>query len=137
MVNARAKGQRGEREAIAVLQPIVDVVYGPGVLVLERNLTQTRGGGYDIVGLPWLALEVKRQESGSSSQWWRQTIRQAKPGQVPVLMWRGNRQPWRYRTALPVVTGQWQVGPLAMDIDHDEFMRVFFALLHWHKEPRT
>src|SRR5699024_4186713 len=62
---------------------------------VERNLMQTAKGGYDLVGVDWLAVEVKRQETLNVNGWWKQTLEQASEGQTPVLLYRKNRQPWR------------------------------------------
>lgn len=103
MVNARAKGQRGEREVVKLLQPVVNRIYGEhglAVVDLERNLMQSRNGGYDIVGLDWLALEVKRHEKVIQSGvngWWAQTLRQCQAGQEPVLFFRPNQLQWTVR----------------------------------------
>lgn len=102
MVNrAKAKGSKGEYDAINLLQPIVNRVYGEEGLTpptLKRNLEQTRSGGCDLVGLDWLALEVKRQETLNLNAWWQQTITSAKQiGAEPVLMYRQNNKPWRIR----------------------------------------
>ena len=109
-VNVRSKGQRGEREAAAVLNGWSDEVTGylglPS-LVLSRNLDQTRLGGYDLTGIDWLALEVKRQENLSLPAWWRQAVKQAKGDQVPMLMYRQSRQPWRFLVRLKT----YHVGP--------------------------
>lgn len=138
-VNGRNKGKAGEREAIGVLQPIVDRVYsslGFESPVLERNLSQTRGGGYDLQGLPWLAVEVKRQESIQVNQWWNQTLRQAQEGQVPLLMWRVNRKPWNFRTRLPVVIGTFMgtpaTGPkLDIDLNLNQFELFLESEINW------
>lgn len=99
-VNIRSKGQRGEREAIDLIEswckPVTDALQLPPV-ALSRNLVQSREGGYDVIGLDWLALEVKRHENLQVSTWWKQALRQAKEGQIPVLMYRQNRTPWRFR----------------------------------------
>ena len=98
---ARDKGQRAERVVIKLLQPIVDKVYMEAGLVdktpsLERNLMQSNKGGYDIVGLEWLALEVKHQETLQVAQWWEQARRQAgDSGKVPVLIYKKNNVKWR------------------------------------------
>lgn len=134
MVNARSKGQRGEREAIKWLQPIVDEVMGEGVISLERNLDQWRAGGFDVVGLEWMALEIKRRESFNLNQWWVQTVKQAGTDQVPVLLHRRNHQPWRARVLAPVVTGQWQCPPLVLDMEADQFETWLRYMIWWHKE---
>lgn len=110
---ARGKGQRGEREVIALLQPIVDEEcqrVGRGKVELSRNLLQTREGGCDIAGMEWMALEVKRVENQSMiNQWWQQTLRQAGPTsgggvheRVPVLLYRPNNVAWKCRMRVPI-----------------------------------
>lgn len=92
---SRDKGQRGEREVIQLLQPVVNRVFaevGREPPKLERNLMQSREGGHDLVGLEWLALEVKRHETLSVGSWWEQTKKQAGTSKVPVLFYRQNGQ---------------------------------------------
>lgn len=92
---SRNKGQRGEREVIQLLQPVVNRVFmgiGREPPKLERNLLQTREGGHDLVGLEWLALEVKRHETLQVNQWWEQTKKQAGDKKVPILFYRQNGQ---------------------------------------------
>lgn len=98
MVHVVNKGKNGEREVVNLLQPYVNRVYeclGMEAPDLLRNQMQTAVGGYDIVGLPWLALEVKRQEQLSLNAWWAQVTKAAKPEQVPVVIFRQNRQKWQ------------------------------------------
>ena len=59
-----------------------------------RNKNQSDGGGYDIDGISWLALEVKRQETLNINNWWKQAVRQASPQQVPVLIYKQNHKKW-------------------------------------------
>lgn len=108
---SRNKGQAGEREfarltmeAIAKLPHVKDVT-------LKRNLMQTAEGGFDLVGIHGLALEIKRQERLNLSAWWKQTILQANridynlglasvgcrplaPVKMPVLAYRQNKCKW-------------------------------------------
>jgi hypothetical protein len=107
---SRNKGQRGEREVIKLLQPIIDKAYkecGIEAAVLERNLMQSNKGGFDIVGLEWLALEVKFQEAEKLNDWWQQCVTQAsrpvdngdgtkvwKRVKEPVLIYRKSRAAW-------------------------------------------
>jgi len=97
-INVRAKGQRGEREVIDILQTYVDDVrlrYRLQPVVLQRNTLQAHLGGCDIHGLPGFAFEVKFQENVQVSQWWLQTVRQATNlNAIPVLLYRAVRQPW-------------------------------------------
>lgn len=97
-VNSRSKGKRGEREIITLIQPIVSSVYLSLDLdppILERNLMQSARGGFDIEGLDWIAIEVKRQEKFEIAKWWQQTIKQAGDDREPVLIYRKNHVPWR------------------------------------------
>lgn len=137
MLNVRTKGQTGEREAAALVgewaKPVTDAI-GCGPVTLTRNLVQSRQGGYDLVGLDWLALEVKRHETLQLNQWWSQTLRQAGPGQLPVLMYRKNRTPWRFRAL--VTTAHY--GPIAsaacpgITVDMDvEAARLWFQTELW------
>ena len=82
---SRNKGARGEREAAKLL---LGWLAEAGIDAdIHRNADQTRSGGFDLVGLPWLAVEVKRAETLRQGDWWRQTVAQAKhAGRLPVLM---------------------------------------------------
>lgn len=98
-MKSKNKGRIGEREIINLLQPIVDEQYklysSLQIPLLERNLNQSNKGGYDIIGLDWIALEIKRQETLQLKQWWAQTIQQAKIYQKPVLLFRQSNKPWQ------------------------------------------
>lgn len=137
---ARNKGARGEREARDLLTQWAGPVYesaGQVSPVIRRNLMQSREGGYDLVGIDWLALEVKRQEGGSLPAWWRQTVGNAAAGQVPFLMWRRNRQPWQFRVRMTVAYGcvhqAWVIGEIDADLTReaaqDWFQRELFQRL--------
>lgn len=96
----RNKGKQGEREVVALLQPVVNEVYvahGMDPPLLERNLLQSHLGGCDIHGLEWLAVEVKYQEftGAPPSAWWKQAVEQAGTTKVPVLFYRRSRMDWR------------------------------------------
>lgn len=86
MTNGRTKGHDAEREIVKLLADLAP---------LKRNLQQTQEGGYDLIGLDFLALEIKRCESLQIEAWWKQTLRQARCGQTPVLLYRQNRKPWQ------------------------------------------
>ena len=95
---AQSKGARGEREVVQLLQPIIDRVYldcGKEPISLLRNSLQSREGGYDLIGLDWLALEVKRCETLNLNAWTKQCIDQAKAGQTPVLIYKQNNRAWK------------------------------------------
>lgn len=95
---SRNKGKTGEREVIAMLQPVVNQIYplfDQDVPRLQRNLLQADGGGSDIHGLDWMALEVKYHATEQVNTWWAQTVRQAGKRKVPILFYRTNNQRWR------------------------------------------
>ena len=108
---SRDKGQRGEREVIELLRPVVSEAYAKAGLPepqLKRNLMQSREGGHDIVGLEWLALEVKRQETLNVNAWWKQAVQQAERagGMVPVLLYRQNTKLWKVQLHLMIPSGR-------------------------------
>ena len=97
---SRNKGQRGEREIVDLLQPVVNEIYAIFNLEppkLKRNTLQSDGGGSDIAGIPWLAIEVKYHADIKLSSWWKQTVEQAEQGQEPILFYRRNNIPWKVK----------------------------------------
>ena len=93
---AKVKGANAERELLKLLQ---EALAKHGVtLDLTRNLEQTRNGGADCLGVPGIALEIKRQETIVIPLWWRQTQTQAGDSLEPVLAYRPNREPWAFVT---------------------------------------
>lgn len=140
-INSRSKGQRAERAAIDLLQPVVNECYAAlgykehEVPMLQRNTLQSQAGGFDVVGLEWLALEVKHQETLLIEQWWLQTIKQAKKanngqGAEPVLMYKQNNVRFRVRMQVHVWVhrsdgGQWHI----VDVSIESFVEYFKARL--------
>lgn len=123
---AKAKGASGERELASVL---TGWAAASGLhLVLSRNLEQTRGGGHDLVGLEeyGMAVEVKRVEAKTINGWWKQAIKQADAagGLVPVLAWRQNRQPWRFRIRAWLYPCE---KPLDVDLEAAQFRAWFIS----------
>ena len=84
---SRDKGARGERE-------LADILSHELGFVVKRKLGQARDGGDDIqVGR--FRIEVKRREKLSIDAWCEQVEKASEPGDVPVLIYRRNGQPWR------------------------------------------
>jgi hypothetical protein len=107
-INGRNKGATAEREVAHLLQPIVESAYYDcglysAVPVVERNLEQTRGGGWDLNGLLGFAPEVKRVEAvttGNLAKWWAQAQKQAltpKYALTPLLIYRKNGTAWQVK----------------------------------------
>jgi Holliday junction resolvase len=84
---ARNKGAAGEREVAKILADNLG-------FVVKRNLSQSRDGADDIT-IQKFRVEVKRQETLSIDKWSAQVESCAKPGEVPVVIYRRNGQPWR------------------------------------------
>lgn len=87
MTNSRAKGARGERELAHVLQE-----YG----YETRRGQQFSGanGDADVVGLPNIHIECKRVERLNIENAMKQSSRDARDGEVPVVMHRKDRNIW-------------------------------------------
>jgi|PlaIllAssembly_1097288.scaffolds.fasta_scaffold10963_5 hypothetical protein len=135
---ARDKGARGEREVIDLLQIVVNRVYQsayPNALNIEQitpqlkrtSSTQADGGGCDICGIDWLAIEVKRCETLQLDAWWKQCTEQARPCQMPVLIYRQNGRKWRARCYVQAAVGVLTV--VVADLSFDDFSLYFAACL--------
>ena len=83
----RDKGSAGERELAKLLTDQLG-------FVVKRNLGQSRDGADDIT-IQKFRLEVKRQETLKMDLWSQQVEACAQSGEVPVLVYRRNGQPWR------------------------------------------
>lgn len=123
------KGKRGEREIVKALQPIVDKVYTDYPQLgappnLQRNTLQSDRGGFDLVGLDWLAPEVKFQETMALNSWWAQTARQANSKQTPVLFYRRSRVAWRVQLKMFLPLGDRRFFCRA-DVSLDDFLLYF------------
>lgn len=126
---SRNKGKRSEREVVHLLQPVIDEVYasrGISIPILQRNTIQSDRGGFDIVGLDWLAIEVKHQEANNVNGWWTQTVQQAGK-KMPVLFYRRNHAPWRVRTTAVIhhTTCNGAFACCVADISVEDFLAYF------------
>lgn len=98
-INVRAKGQRGEREVVDILQKLVSTIrsqYQLGDVLVQRNQNQSWQGGPDLHGLEGFAIEVKYQEQDWNNAWWKQTVEQGEKFKgVPILFYRRNGAKWK------------------------------------------
>ena len=93
MTDSRRKGRAGEQELARLLRDEL------GEKIFRNWQAQAAEGGADLAGLAGFAIEVKRHASATFAdleRWWQQACYQARPGKVPVLAWRCDRQPWRF-----------------------------------------
>ena len=93
MTNSRAKGARGERELANLLKE-----YGYEC----RRGQQFCGanGDADVVGLPHIHIECKRVEKLNIEKAMAQSSRDARDGEMPVVMHRKDRHPWLVTMAM-------------------------------------
>lgn len=87
-MNSRQKGAAGEREISRILRE-----YGYNA----RRGQQYCGanGDADVVGLPGIHIECKRVERLNISDAMIQSIKDAKPGEIPTVFHRKNCEPWK------------------------------------------
>lgn len=83
----RNKGAAGERELAGILKDNLG-------FEVKRNLGQARDGADDIT-IQKFRIEVKRQERLQVDKWSEQVESCSKSGEIPVLVYRRNGQPWR------------------------------------------
>jgi Holliday junction resolvase len=83
----RNKGAAGERELAGILKDNLG-------FEVKRNLGQARDGADDIT-IQKFRIEVKRQERLQVDKWSEQVESCSKSGEIPVLAYRRNGQPWR------------------------------------------
>ena len=83
----RNKGAAGERELAGILKDHLG-------FEVKRNLGQARDGADDIT-IQKFRIEVKRQERLQVDVWSKQVEDCSNAGEVPVLIYRRNGQPWR------------------------------------------
>lgn len=86
-MNSREKGCKGERELAKILRD-----YG----YMARRGQQYSGanGDADVVGITGVHIECKRVERLNIHDAMNQAVRDAREGEIPVVMHRKNRTEW-------------------------------------------
>lgn len=140
---SRNKGKRGEREVAHLLQTVADRVAHNRrrkPLAIQRNTLQSDAGGFDLSGVPGVAIEVKHCETLALDAWWEQTVEQASGEsavdgvqRVPVLIYRQNRRPWRVRMNGHVGG----LGPGAVPVVADISCEAFLTWFERHLNTRA
>lgn len=92
-INSRQKGARGEREIAHFFRD-----YG----IEARRGQQFSGlqGDADVVGVPYLHLEIKRVQALNLDKAMEQSQRDAREGETPTVVHRKDRQEWRITLTL-------------------------------------
>ena len=84
---SRTKGGVGEREVVALLQEA-------GFKDARRNFMSGGQGGGDIIGVPDVHIEVKRQETVKIWDWIGQAEEDCRQTDMPVVAFRRSRSNW-------------------------------------------
>lgn len=100
-MNSRQKGARGERELAEKLRE-----YG----YETRRGQQYSGanGDADVVGIPGIHIECKRVEKLNLDDALAQSMRDARDGEMPVVMHRRNRTEWKVTMLLDDFMRIWE-----------------------------
>ena len=93
MTNSRAKGARGERELANLLKEY-------GYECRRGQQFSGANGDADVVGLPHIHIECKRVEKLNIEKAMAQSSRDARDGEMPVVMHRKDRHPWLVTMAM-------------------------------------
>jgi hypothetical protein len=134
-IDIRAKGSNAERDIVNDLNLIIrEVMKGLGyseaerdnhTFLAQRNQNQSAVGGKDLVNTYGYAIEVKRQEALSINTWWNQCVASAeKHKEVPVLLYKQNRQPWKCVTTVYLELGD-NMAACRGEISYQSFLAVF------------
>jgi hypothetical protein len=135
-INVRTKGATGEREVadmlnFAIYTAMKEMGYTEeqclkGMTTVQRNQNQSAVGGNDLTNCLGMSIEVKRQEALAVPTWWRQTVAAAeRNGELPVLLYRQNRKPWRVRTLVSANLPDGAQVQLVGEMDIDSFKAWF------------
>ena len=87
-INSKSKGKRGELELSRKLKE-----YGYNCRRTAQYCGNT-GDASDVVGLPKIHIECKRNEKLNVYDAMSQSIHDAKDGESPTVMWRKNNCEW-------------------------------------------
>lgn len=132
-INIRAKGQNGEREVAETINAIIKTAMAqmgltvPHDSIVQRNQNQSAVGGNDLSNTFGVSIEVKRQEALSINTWWKQCLLAAtRNNELPVLIFRQNRQAWRVMTYGWIDAAKDKQMNVRIEIDWDTFKHWYF-----------
>ena len=101
MTNSRRKGKEGELELSHILA-------GYGFDTRRGQQYSGATGDADVVGVPGIHIECKRCETTLIDDWLDQATRDAREGEIPVVMHRRSRKPWKATMALADYMAQYK-----------------------------
>ena len=122
MTNSRAKGARAELE-------FAGLCFDNLGIKVERNLEQSRAGGYDLNGLPGWAPEVKARADipgrAELLAMWAQALEQAlRYNAKPVLALKVNRRGWTIYVDLADLNDSWRRCKSWAAIEPEDFFQL-------------
>lgn len=92
-INSRTKGKRGELEIVHFMKRF-------GFDAKRSQQYCGLQGDADVVGVPYLHLEIKRVEALNLDKAMEQSIRDAREGEIPTVVHRKDRQDWKITLSL-------------------------------------
>lgn len=133
-INIRTKGANAEREIAGLLNDLIRKILlkkevtdltNPNYYV-QRNQNQSAVGGNDLNNTYGFGIEVKRQEVLGINTWWKQCTKAAfEANEVPVLLYRQTRKPWKCIMEGYVALPNNQFKNCRMEVDFEVFLEVF------------
>ena len=99
-MNSKQKGNRGERELANLLK-----TYGyPTRRGVQYN---GRQGDADVIGINGIHIECKRCQKVTDEAFMKQAERDARKGDIPVVMYRRNNEQWKVTLRLNMFMTIW------------------------------
>lgn len=91
--SARTKGASGELECLKIINEALGTNYcrTPRSGAWEH----ARADLFDPINELRLSVEIKRQETTKVDAWFKQAEEQCPDGDIPTLIYRRSRQPWK------------------------------------------
>ena len=118
MINSREKGANGERELAKILKDKYGFECRRGQQYCGKN------GDADVVGLPYMHIEVKRVEKLNIDDALEQAKRDKKAEKIPAVFHRKNRTKWKVTMDLDdfmLIYGEYYSGLVLAEIKDEEF----------------
>ena len=101
-MNSRSKGKRGELELAQLLR-------NQGWMDARRGVQYSGiNGDADIVGVQGIHIECKRCENVYDEKWLEQAEKDARKGEVPVVIYRRNHEEWKVTLRQDIANLIWQ-----------------------------
>ena len=101
-INSKQKGAVGERELAQLLR-------NQGWMDARRGV-QYSGlkGDADVIGVKGVHIECKRCQQVSDEKWLKQAERDARLGEIPVVIYRRNHEQWKLLIRQDLANLIWQ-----------------------------